>query len=130
MQSDWRNALVKPKQLVSTGKVIWIESEGEVSSPLRFVLEDDKLYFLRNGRYERVPPLSEGQIVKVAGHPLSKQTRSGEATAAVHLVPSSEVPRSVLLELAGTLYDPRLSPDENAAKLEESLDIACLELID
>ncbi len=122
--------MVKPKQLVSTGKVIWIESEGEVSSPLRFVLEDDKLYFLRNGRFERVPPLSEGQIVRVAGHPLSKQTRSGEATAVVHLVPPSELPRSVLLELSGTLYDPRLSSDANATRLEQSLDVACLELVD
>jgi hypothetical protein len=121
--------LTKPKQVVSTGKVIWIEVDGETSSPLRFALEDDKLYFLRNGTYERLPPLSHGDSVKVIGHPLAKQTRSGEAEAVVEFVSAEEVPQSVVLDLAGTLYDPAISPEENFARLKSTLQIARLELL-
>ncbi|MER3395213.1 MAG: hypothetical protein C4318_09020 [Acidimicrobiia bacterium] len=119
---------MKPKQLVSTGKVIWIEANGESSSPIRFVIDEDKLYFLRNGRHERVPPIRNGQKVKVIGHPLAKQTRSGEAEAIVTFVSPDDLPQSVLLELAGTYYDPRLSPDENCTRLASILQVARLDL--
>lgn len=126
---SWRRPLVKPKQLVSTGKVIWIEIDGESSSPLRFVLEDDGVYFLRNGKFERLPDISDGRTVKVIGHPLSQQTQAGSGDARVTFVSGEEVPDSVLLELAGTMYDPSLGPEDNVAKLRSLMKVARLDLV-
>ncbi len=120
---------MKPKQLVSTGKVIWLIVDGESSSPVRFVLDGDNLYFRRNARHERIPHLEDGQTVRVVGHPLAKQTRSGEAEARVTFLDAEETPQPILLELAGAMYDPRLTPDENFARLKHELKVARLDLL-
>ena len=120
---------VKPKQILSTGKVLWIEKDGNKSSPLRYVVENDRIYILLNGRNERLPELSDGDRVLVVGHPLAKQTRTGEAYALVHILSNDEVPRGVFLELAGSLYDPSLSPAANYEKLKDMLAVAALDIL-
>ena len=120
---------VKPKQILSTGKILWIEKDDNKSSPARYVAENDRIYILLNGRNERLPELSDGDRVLVVGHPLAKQTRTAEAYALVHILSNDEVPRGVFLELAGSLYDPSLSPAANYEKLKDMLAVAALDLL-
>lgn len=118
----------RPKDVLATGKVLWLEKAGEKSSPLKYVAEGNTVYVLLNGKHERVPPLSDGDQVTVVGHPLAKQTRAGSARAVVRRVPPHEVPDAVLVELAGPRYDPTESVEQNLRSLRESLIVASLSL--
>lgn len=120
--------MVSVKDVVSTGKVIWIEAAGAKSSPVRFVSEGETIYVLQDGENESLPPLSDGDRVTIAGHPLAKQTIAGKSPATVKMLEAIDAPRGAVLDLAGRRYDPALSPDENFEALRGDLGVIAITL--
>lgn len=117
------------KDVVSSGKVVWVESGGRRSSPLRFVADGSTIFVLGNGPDEVLPELTDGDVVTVTGHSLARPAAHGSAGTYVRWVAPEDVPEPVLIELGGRFYDSRFSPQENAEKLRKKLDVFALDLV-
>lgn len=117
------------KDVVSTGKVIWIEANGATSSPVRFVIDSEILYILAEAKNENLPPIDEGDRVEVIGHPLARQSMAGRGTALARVLTPSDVPKATVLDLIGTQYNAALSPDENFDALNDDLEVISLTLV-